>query len=99
MVSLYEELKTKWSSTMWFDIDTDNLTEELNRLTMQVKRMPKEIKKWDVYSLRLAGEIKNMSIVVPLVAQLASPSMQDRHWKSVLALGPKSIEKNTFLYI
>ena len=53
---------------------------------MQVKRMPKEIKKWDVYSLRLAGEIKNMSIVVPLVAQLASPSMQDRHWKSVLAL-------------
>ena len=79
MVSLYEELKAKWSSTMWFDIDTDSLTGELNRLQTQVKKMPKEIKKWDVYAIRLEGEIKNMSVVVPLVAQLSSNAMQVRN--------------------
>ena len=93
MVSLYEELKSKWSSTMWFDIDTDSLTGELNRLQTQVKKMPKEIKKWDVYAIRLEGEIKNMSVVVPLVAQLSSNAMQDRHWKTILALGPRPVEK------
>lgn len=97
MVSLYEELKSKWSSTMWFDINTDALTQELNHLQKQVKRMPKDVKKWDVYRTRLEGGIKNMSIVVPLVAQLSSNAMQDRHWKSVLALqqssSGKSVEK------
>ena len=30
---------------------------------------------------RLEAEVKNMAVVIPLVNELHSPSMRDRHWK------------------
>ena len=61
------------------------------RLQNQIKRMPREVKGWPVYKQRLEGEVRNMGIVIPLVAELKTDAMQDRHWKSVLALSMSSV--------
>ena len=79
MVSLFEELKGRWSTTMWFDIDTDYLQEELVRLQNQIKRMPREVKGWPVYKQRLEERHEHGNSD-PISRTLKTDAMQDRHW-------------------
>jgi dynein heavy chain len=52
------------------------------------------IKAWVVYR-SIEDTIKNMSIVLPLINDLHSPAMRDRHWKNLAKVcGVKSIDPN-----
>ena len=52
------------------------------------------MKGWVAYR-SIEDMIKNMSIVLPLVNELHSPAMRDRHWKRLAKVcGVKSIDPN-----
>jgi dynein heavy chain len=58
----------------------------------QLKKLPKFVKDWSV-SKNLEIHVKNMATVLPLVHELHSPSMRDRHWKNLMITTSTSLER------
>ncbi|KAF4691102.1 hypothetical protein FOZ60_016205 [Perkinsus olseni] len=72
-----------WNSTLWDRINTDDLLMRVKELGTQVKAMPKEIRGWKLYAW-LQDIVKNMSTVLPLISDLHSETMRDRHWNQLM---------------
>ena len=51
--------------------------------------LKKKVRKWAVYK-QLLTNIQTMVIVLPLVADLCSPSMQERHWQALMTVASHS---------
>ena len=79
-ICLVQFLFSSWKSTLWADIDTEVLLDETKMLQTQIKKLPRRVRDWDVYQ-NLEAEVRNMATVLPLVHELHSPAMRDRHWK------------------
>ncbi len=54
----------------------------------------KEIKNWKAF-LALNERVKNMNTILPLISQLHSKFMQERHWKKLMRITQKSINFNS----
>jgi dynein heavy chain len=84
-----------WNALLWPDIKTDDLEDVTKNLLKSLRKMAAEtpvVKGWAVYR-SIEDAIKNMSVVLPLVNDLHSSAMRDRHWKGVAkACGVKSID-------
>ena len=91
-VAVVESLFSSWKQTLWLDIQTDDLLDETKRLLNQVKRLPRRLRDWPCY-LQLLASCTNMSTVLPLVAELHSPAMRDRHWKAVASVTSRPLDK------
>ena len=74
-----------WKNTLWADIKTDDLIDEVKRLQNLLKLQPKKAFVWPVYKA-LEAQVKNLGITLPLVHDLHSPAMRDRHWKALMSL-------------
>jgi dynein heavy chain, axonemal len=88
---------TSWNGQLWNDIKTDDL-EDVNKILLKnLRKMGTDtpvVKGWVVYR-SIEEMIKNMSIVLPLINELHSPAMRDRHWKSLAKVcGVKAIDPN-----
>ena len=92
MVAIINALFEKWSSTLWLDIDTDMLMDETVLLDKQVSGMTREMRNWDVYKT-LYARVKNMAVVIPLISELHSEAMQERHWKTLMTLTHTHFDK------
>jgi dynein heavy chain len=91
-ISLIKTTFQEWDGTLWDKIDTDDLMMRTKDLVTQVKVMPKEVRPWKLYAW-LQEEAKKMSTVLPLVNDLHSETMRDRHWKQIMVVTGKSFEK------
>ena len=74
-----------WRRLLWNDIDTDYLAGEAKNLKDQVKKLDKKVRIWDTYK-GIDDECGNMLTALPLVQQLKSPSMRQRHWKELMVV-------------
>ena len=92
MTAIINTLFEKWSSTLWLDIDTDMLMDETVLLDKQVSSMTREMRNWDVYKT-LYDRVKNMAVVIPLISELHSEAMQERHWKTLMTLTHTHFDK------
>ena len=82
-----------WKGTQWDKIqDTSIMMNECKKLQGQVLRLPAEVRSWRVYE-GLQKEVVNLLTILPLVQQLHSPSMEDRHWRELKASTGKSFTK------
>lgn len=63
-------------------------------LDKQVSGMTREMKNWDVYKT-LYARVKNMAVVIPLISELHSEAMQERHWKTLMTLTHSHFEKGS----
>ena len=81
-----------WRRTLWAAIDTDDLLDETKKMLAETKKLPKQMRAWEVY-MRVEDLVKNMVTVLPLVNELHSPAMRDRHWKSLMQVTQKHFEK------
>jgi len=72
-----------WRSLLWDEIDTDSLSGEAKKLKDQVRRLDKKVRIWDTYK-GIEDECNNMLVSLPLIQQLKSPSMRQRHWKELM---------------
>lgn len=74
-----------WNSQLWNDIKTDDLEDVNKNLLKNLRKMGTDngvIKGWPV-TRSIEDSIKSMSVILPLINALHSPSMRDRHWKSL----------------
>eukprot|EP00656_Telonema_subtile_P018040 TRINITY_DN1972_c0_g1_i10.p1 TRINITY_DN1972_c0_g1~~TRINITY_DN1972_c0_g1_i10.p1 ORF type:complete len:4525 (-),score=1414.93 TRINITY_DN1972_c0_g1_i10:97-13671(-) len=72
-----------WRSLLWDSIDTEYLMGEAKKLKDQVRRLDKKVRIWDTYK-GIDDECNNMMVSLPLIQQLKSPSMRQRHWKELM---------------
>ena len=87
-----------WNPQTWNDIKTEELEDVNKGLMKNLKKMSNEtpvVKGWKVYR-DIEDEIKNMNIILPMINDLHSLAMRDRHWKGlakickVKAIGTRS---------
>jgi hypothetical protein len=84
LIALIDLQFDSWRSTLWDKIDTDLLMTLIK--DMQTKQCNptqpsnKDIKSWRAF-MALNERVKNMNIILPLIASLHSPYMLERHWR------------------
>jgi len=87
LTALIDNQFDSWKRTLWDQIDTENLTQQIK--DMQGKQCNptapsnKFISKWRTF-VGLTDRVKNMNTIVPLISQLHSEFMQGRHWKKLM---------------
>ena len=71
-----------WKTFMWSEVNTDDLEDENKRLLKQLRGKGADYptaKQWQTYR-DIEDDIKRMQKVLPLVNELHSPAMRQRHW-------------------
>jgi dynein heavy chain len=86
-----------WNPQLWHDIQTDDLDDVNKLLFKNLRKMGNDfpvVKGWVAYR-SIEEIIKSMGVVLPLIAELHSPAMRDRHWKSLATICEvKAIDPN-----
>ena len=96
MVSVVLFTFSDWQKTLWDSIDTEMLGEEAKKLGKQVKSLDKSVRGFEGFKL-IEDAVKAMATSLPLVADLAHPSMRERHWKQLMrATGKNFVMDETF---
>ena len=89
LISLIDYQFGAWKTFLWDKIDTDNLTRLVGEMrTGQCNPQGpqnKEIKGWRSFTA-LGDRVKNMNTILPLITELHSKYMMERHWKKMMAL-------------
>ncbi|CAD7937238.1 unnamed protein product [Amoebophrya sp. A120] len=89
----------EWKDYLWAETPdhVEVMQSETEKFAGRCKRMPKVLREWPAY-LELKKEIDDFSEVLPLLTELAKPSIMPRHWKQVMDLTGKElpIESDTF---
>ena len=91
-VNSVNNLFDSWESILWSAIKTDDLLDEVKLLQAQLKKSNRAVRHWKVFEL-LSAKINNMASVLPLIEELHTPSMRDRHWKNLTIITHKNFEK------
>ncbi|CAD7939071.1 unnamed protein product [Amoebophrya sp. A25] len=92
MIVIVKSTFKDWNTTLWDKINTDDLMTRVKEIQNQVKNMPKGMRAWKLYNW-LVDVVKNMSTVLPLINDLRSDTMRDRHWSMIMAVTGKHFEK------
>ena len=66
------------------------MVKKLEEFQLACKKMPKELRAWDAY-IELKKTVDDFLESLPLVEQLANPSLRPRHWKSLEDLTNKTL--------
>ena len=61
------------------------LEEEFKALQKKARSLDRKVRKWDVFKALHITLIRNTLVALPLVGDLAHPSMRDRHWKLLMS--------------
>lgn len=72
-----------WKGLAFLSLDTSGLEDESKKFYKEIRNLDKKIKAWDVYR-GLENLLKNFLTSLPLVTDLRSPSMRDRHWTALM---------------
>lgn len=98
LISLIDFQFDAWKTTKWKDINVESLSTQIR--DMQTKQCNpqsgpnKEIKNWKSF-IALNERVKNMNTILPLISQLHSDKMQERHWKKLMAFTKKTVAFNS----
>jgi dynein heavy chain, axonemal len=98
LIALIDYQFESWKSTLWDKIDTELLMQLIKE--MQTKQcnpqsaQNKEIKTWKSFNA-LNDRVKNMNTILPLISQLHSKFMMERHWKKLMGTTQKVINFNS----
>jgi dynein heavy chain len=98
LIALIEYQFEAWKSTLWDKIDTENLMQQIKEMQTQQcnpqKAQNKEIKSFKAF-LALNERVKNMNTILPLISELHSKFMQERHWKRLMAFTQQNVAFNS----
>ena len=73
----------EWKLTLWNDIDVEFIEEQAKLFSREIKTIDKGAKSYDVY-IGLTAMLKNFLGSLPLISDLRSPAMRDRHWQKLM---------------
>ena len=98
LISLVDFQFDAWKEELWDKIDVDGLQLKLNdmmkKLTNPMLPQNKDMKSWKAF-VSMGERCKQMNIILPLIAQLHSPFMMERHWKKLMKMTEKQIAYNS----
>jgi dynein heavy chain len=92
VASLVDSYVNMWKNTLWADIATDDLLDELKRVQNLIKRLPRAAHSWPIFK-SLDDRVKNLGKALPLVHDLHSPAMRERHWKQLVIITGVNIDR------
>lgn len=72
-----------WKQTPWEETNVEQLIDEAKRLRKSVKAVDKNVRSFEVYK-KLDEQVKSLVTSLPLIGELRSPAMRDRHWKQLM---------------
>jgi dynein heavy chain len=84
----------EWGELLWNDIDTEKLAGENKVIMKALRKFTNEnpvVKAWASYT-SLESKVKEMDGTLPLVEELHSRAMGDRHWESLAKVCAKEGE-------
>eukprot|EP00798_Chlamydomonas_sp_ICE-L_P023007 gene23007-30199_t len=90
---LCEQQFADWKATLWNDIRTDEMEDGAKGFIKEVKGLNKKVRDEDCFR-GVDDSVKNFLISVPLVADLRSPAMRDRHWEQLMTATAVSFDVN-----
>ena len=86
----------KWKDTLWSEIDVAVLSNECENYTKTIRKIEKRAKDWSVYH-GLEAFIKSVSSTLPIMDQLHSDKLRDRHWQHLLEVTGVDFQKQVDL--
>jgi dynein heavy chain, axonemal len=89
-VLLCEKQFDVWKKTLWNDINTEQMEDASKSFVKEVRSINKVIRDEDCFK-GLDGMVKAFTSSLPLVAELRSPAMRDRHWDALMKATGKTI--------
>ena len=84
----------QWTDVCGFNDKNEShisvMVKKLEEFQLACKKMPKELRAWDAY-VELKKTVDDFLESLPLVEQLANPSLRPRHWKALEELTGKTL--------
>ena len=85
MIDMINYNLTYWNSTLWDNINCEEIEDGTKVLFKQLRATDKNIKVTNAYAMAETN-VKNFLSTIPLVSDLRHPSMRDRHWNMLMDL-------------
>eukprot|EP00898_Chlorokybus_atmophyticus_P005691 jgi/Chlat1/6122/Chrsp409S05665 len=95
LYSLYVNVITTingYADILWVDVvaNIDSMTEQVNAFQASCKKLPKALRDWQAYSV-CKKTIDEFLEVLPLLQQLSSKAMRNRHWLQLMHVTSKQL--------
>ena len=95
LISLVDNQFKSWTKTLWEKIDVEQLTQLIkemqSKLTNPQSAANKDIRNYRAFSA-LNERVKNMSTILPLISQLHSKFILERHWRKLEVITQQNIK-------
>ncbi|XP_057687718.1 dynein axonemal heavy chain 10-like isoform X2 [Corythoichthys intestinalis] len=86
--------KTKWSQTLWIDLDIHLLQEGVESFVQDLRKLPKDVRALPVACF-VEARMKEFRDSLPLLMDLKNEALRERHWKELMKRTGTSFEMNT----
>ena len=73
----------EWKTTLWKDIDVENMDVESKKFAKYVRSLDKDVKDWNIFC-GLETTIKNMLTSLRAIGELQNPAIRERHWEQLV---------------
>ncbi|XP_019715984.1 dynein heavy chain 10, axonemal-like [Hippocampus comes] len=85
--------KTKWSQTLWVDLDIHLLQEGVEFFVQNLRKLPKDVRALPVACF-VEGRMKEFRDSLPFLLDLKNEALRERHWKQLMKRTGTSFEMN-----
>ena len=83
MITLVKSCFTDWNTTLWRDINVENMEMDCKKFVKDIRGLDKEMRAWDAFT-GLDSTVKNMVTSLRAVGELQNPAIRDRHWEQLM---------------
>uniref|UniRef100_H2ZKB3 AAA+ ATPase domain-containing protein n=1 Tax=Ciona savignyi TaxID=51511 RepID=H2ZKB3_CIOSA len=83
LVQLVRTSTDDWKTTLWADINVEQMDIDCKRFAKDIRTLDKEARAWDVFG-GLDSLVKNMITSLRAVGDLQNPAIRDRHWHELM---------------
>ncbi|EEQ99746.1 axonemal dynein heavy chain, putative [Perkinsus marinus ATCC 50983] len=98
-VLVLETIK-EWKDYLWTEVPQhiEDMRSQIEVFSNRCKKMPKQLREWPAYH-ELKKEIEDFSEALPLLVELAKPSIMPRHWQQVQELTGKELPVDSEMFM
>lgn len=97
MIALVKSSFTDWNSTLWSDINVEQMEVDCKKFVKDIRAMDKEMRAWDTFT-GLESTVKNMVTSLRAVGELQNPAIRDRHWQQLMEATKVLLKCHTWSY-
>ena len=83
MIILIQSSFTDWNTTLWKDINVENMEMECKKFVKDIRSLDKEMRAWDSFG-GMDSNVKNMVTSLRAVGELQNQAIRDRHWEQLM---------------